>query len=214
MTAETKSFSAPDVERARLRAWPQAHRPDALDDLRKGRRLVAVEQGEDRVEVHVRAVLAHDRRDDPVGGALREEGLRDLLDHPARRALGHADRDRSLADDLDVAALQRRLAEVLESEPLVVAELRIPVLERLVLEARVGAIDRGHVVGLAPAGGPVHRVDRDAAVDPARRVAREQAVRQWRQHEERVVVDGGRDERRRCAAGRGRGPTRRRSGRR
>ena len=112
------------------------------------------------------------------------------------RPLGHADGDRALADDLDVAALQRRLAEVLESEPLVIAELRIPVLEGLVLEARVGAVDRGHVVGLAPAGGPVHRVDRDAAVDPARRVAREQAVRQRRQDEQRLVVDGGRDERR------------------
>ena len=76
------------------------------------------------------AVLGHDRGDDPFGGALGEERLGDLLDHPARGPLGHPDGDRALADDLDVAALQRRLAEVLDLEPLVVAELRVPELER------------------------------------------------------------------------------------
>ena len=156
------------------------------DDLGIRGRLVAVEQREDRVEVHVGAVLGHDRGDDPLGGALGEERLGDALDHPARRPFGHADGDRSLADDLDVAALQRRLAEVLDPEPLVLAELRIPELEGLVLEARMGAVDRRHVVGLAPTCGPIHRVDRDAAVDPARRVAREQAVRQRRQDEQGV----------------------------
>ena len=40
-----------------------------------GGRLVAVEQGEDRVEVHVGAVLGHHRGDDPLGGALREQRL-------------------------------------------------------------------------------------------------------------------------------------------
>ena len=80
-------------------------------------------------------------------------------------------------------------------EPVVLAELRIPVLEGLVLEPRMGAVDRRHVVGLAPAGGPVHGVDRDAAIDPARRVAREQQFGKRRQDEGGVVVDGRRDER-------------------
>ena len=64
-------------------------------------------------------------------------------------------------------------------------------------EHRVGLVDRGHVEGLATAGRPVHRVDRDAAVDPARRVAREQRVGQRRQDERRLVVERGRDQRRR-----------------
>ena len=108
---------------------------------------------------------------------------------------GHPDRDRPAADDLHVAALQGGLPEVLDVEPLVVAELRIPVVERLIAEPRMRAIDGGHVVGLAPTGGPEHRIDRDAAVDPARRVAGEQGVGEGRQDEHRRVVDGGPDER-------------------
>ena len=78
----------------------------------------------------MRAVLGHDRGDDPLGRALGEQRPGDLLDHPAGRPLGHADRDRALADDLDVAALERREAEVLEPEPVVVAQRRVPELER------------------------------------------------------------------------------------
>ena len=104
--------------------------------------------------------------------------------------------DRALADDLDVAALERRAAEVLEPEAVVVAHRRIPVLERRVLEHRMRAVDRAHVVGLAATRRPVHRVDRDAAVDPARGVAREERVRERRQDEGGVVVDRRRDERR------------------
>ena len=55
-----------------------------VDDLRIRGRLVAVEQREHRVEVHVRPVLGHDGGDDPLGGALGEQRLGDLLDHPAR----------------------------------------------------------------------------------------------------------------------------------
>ena len=87
-----------------------------------------------------------------------------------------------------------RPAEVLDVEPAVVARRRIPELEvGAVVEHRVGAVDRGHVVRLEPARRPVHRVDRDAAVDPARRVAREQRVRQRRQDEGRgrVLERGG-----------------------
>ena len=127
---------------------------------------------------------------------LANSALAICLDHPAGRALGHADRDRAPADDLDVAAFERGQPEVLDPEPVVVAERRVPELEVGAGEQGMRPVDRGHVVGLAPAGRPVHGVDRDPAVDPARRVAREQAVGQRRQHERGRVVDGGRDQRR------------------
>ena len=97
--------------------------------LRVCRRLVAIEQGEHRVEVHVGAILGHDGRDDPVRRALLEQRPGDLLDHPCRRPLRHPDRDRAVADDLDIAALERREPEVVSVEPVVVTERRVPELE-------------------------------------------------------------------------------------
>ena len=142
------------------------------------------------------AVLGHDRGDDALRRAFGEQRPGDLLDHPPGRPLRHADRDRSPTDDLDIAALERRQPEVVDIEAVVVAELRVPELEAAALEHRVGPVDRGHVECLAAAGRPVHRVDRDAAVDPARRVASEQRVRQGRQDERRLVVDRRGDQRR------------------
>ena len=144
----------------------------------------------------MRPVLGHHGRDDPLGGALLEERPGDLLDHPRLRALAEADRDGAVADDLDVPALERRRARSPRVEAVVVAHRRIPVVEPAAGEHRVGGgRSTAMLYGLAPAGGPVHRVDRDAAVDPARRVAREQRIRERRQDECRRVVDGRRDER-------------------
>jgi hypothetical protein len=88
--------------------------------------------------------------------------------------LGQADQDRPIADDLDVAALQGGQAEVLDVEAVVVARRRVPELEVRLAEHRMGLVDGGHVVGLPPPGRPVHRIDRDPAIDPARRIAGEQ----------------------------------------
>ena len=81
------------------------------------------------------------------------------------------------------------------SKPAVGAFGRVPELEVGRGEHRVGAVDGGDVVGLAPAGRPVHRVDRHAAVDPARRVTGEQRVRQRREHELARVVERRADQR-------------------
>ena len=74
--------------------------------------LVAVEHGEDRVEVHVGAVLGHHAGDDALRAALGEQGWRSARSSAPWRPLGHADQDRAVADGLDVAALQRRPPEV------------------------------------------------------------------------------------------------------
>ena len=92
------------------------------------------------------------------------------------RALALADEDDAVADGHDVAALERGAAPV-------VVDAAEPDREAGVAEARVEAVDRLEVERLVLAGGPEHRVDRDAAVDPRARVAHEQLVRQRPQDE-------------------------------
>src|SRR5215211_6030892 len=87
-----------DVEAALGGAGPQADRPDLVHHLRVHRHLVAVEHREDRVEVHVRAVLRHHDRDHALGGALGEQRAGDLLDHPRLRPLAEPDQDGAVAD--------------------------------------------------------------------------------------------------------------------
>ena len=159
-------------------------------------------------------VITH--RDHPLGCALGEQRLRDLLDHPGLRALADADEHRAVADGLHVAALERRHGR---SRRRRTARRRracgYQYSKSASGEHRVVAVDRRDVVGLAPARRPEHRVDRHAAVDPARRVPGEQRVRQRRQDERR----SGRRARRPAgttpaSVGRGRGRPRRPSGRR
>ena len=146
----------------------------------------------------MRPVLGHHRGDHPLGGALGEQRPGDLLDHPGLGPLAHADQRRCRCR----SARRRRPRARPGRSPRSLKRSSSPsggyqYSKSAVGEHRVGAVDRGHVVGLAPPGRPVHRVDRDAAVDPARRVAGEQGVRQRRQDEDGLVVEGGRDERRR-----------------
>ncbi len=141
------------------------------------------------------AVLGHHAGDHPLGGALGEERLGDLLDHPPLRALAHPDQHGAVADRHHVAALHRCQPEVRGLEATVGTLGRVPELELGVGEHRVGLVDGGDVVRLAAPGRPVHRVDRHPAVDPARRVACEQRVGQRRQHEGARVVEGGADQR-------------------
>ena len=124
-----------------------------VDDLGEGGHDVAVQEGEDRVQVHVRAILGHHRRDHPLGRALGEQVLGDLLDHARLGALAHADQHRAVADRHHVAAFQRRPAEVLDVEVAVVAQLRVPEVEAGVLEHRVVAVDRQQVERFAPRAG-------------------------------------------------------------
>ena len=170
--AEERVLAA-DVELARLVGRADRVGGDRVDDLREQRHAVAVEEREHRVEVHVRAVARHARRDRP--GPRRpaaNSDERDLLDHLPGRALAHADGDRAVADGHDVAALGADPAE-----RLALLLPRVPELEAGVAEERVEAVDGLDVERLEPAGRPVHRVDHDAAVDPGRGVAGEVAVR-------------------------------------
>ncbi len=91
--------------------------------------------------------------DHPLGRALGEQRLGDLLDHAALGALAHADEHGAVADRHHVAALERRPAEVGGLESAVVAFVRVPELEVRAGEHRVGAVDRGDVVA-PPGGGP------------------------------------------------------------
>jgi len=71
-----------DVEALTVASRSQADRADPFDHLCVGGDLVAVQHGEHGVQVHVRPILGHHDRDDPLGRALGEQRGRDLLDHP------------------------------------------------------------------------------------------------------------------------------------
>jgi hypothetical protein len=60
------------MEVAGLLAGPQAEGTNIVDDTWKCSSFVSVQQREDRVEVHVGAILGHDRYDHTLGGTLFE----------------------------------------------------------------------------------------------------------------------------------------------
>ena len=143
------------------------------DDLRHDglieRRDVAVAEREHRVEMHRRAVAGHVAADHEARRSGREQVLGEDAHRARVRALALADEDDAVADGHDVAALQRGAAPV-------VVDAAEPDLEGAIAEARMEPVDRLEVQRLVLAGGPVHRVDRHAAVDPRARVAHEQLV--------------------------------------
>ena len=91
-----------------------------------------------------------------------------------RGPLPHADHDRAVADDEDVAALA--VGRVVDVAVVAVVEVR-----RVgVAEHRVEVVDEPGVDRLPLAGRLAHRVDRQAVVDPGGVVPLEQVVRQRR----------------------------------
>ncbi|KGC52761.1 hypothetical protein DO65_4930 [Burkholderia pseudomallei] len=164
----------------RIAARAQRERHDPVHDFGEDRDEIAVAEAEHGVEVHRRARVRQPGDDHALGRALGEQRLRELADRLARRALAHADEHDAAADRHHVAAFERRHA-------VIAVGIAVPDVELRVGERRVEFVDGGDEERLLPARGPVHRVERDAAVDPARRVAREHHVRQRRQHERRLA---------------------------
>ena len=108
--------------------------------------------------------------------ALVEQAPRDLRDRLVRRALAHPDQHDPATDRHHVAALERGQATV-PGLDLGVAVAQ-PDREVHAGELRVELVHRGGQQGFLAAGRPVHRVERDAAVDPRAVVPHEQGVRQ------------------------------------
>src|SRR5690606_18126469 len=92
----------------------------------------------------------------------------------------HADQHHAVADRHDVAAFQG-------GEAVVQIRIAVPDLEIGAGEGRVEFVDRSGQQRFLAAGGPVHGVERYAAVDPAGGVAGEDRVRQRRQDEAGVA---------------------------
>ena len=86
-----------DMEIARFLARSQADGADVVDDLGVGGCYIAVQQRENRVQVHVGAVLGHHRRNHPLRAALLKERLGDHFDHARLGTLAHANRHRPIA---------------------------------------------------------------------------------------------------------------------
>ena len=118
--------------------------------------------------------------DDLFHCALGEKVLRQLADGLARGALAHADEHDALGDRHDVAAFQGGAAVLL-------VRVAVPDLEVGAGEFLVELVHGSGQQGFLASCRPVHRVQRDAAVDPAGGVAGELGVGQGRQDEAGVA---------------------------
>ncbi len=137
----------------------------------------SIDHRHDRVEVHHRVRVGQFDGDDPVGRAVGEQAAGQVLHAHRGAALAEPDHHRAVAEDVDVAALERGRLVVL-----VVAA--VPDRSNSALgEHRVEPVDRRAVHGLPHPGRHRHRVDAHPVVDPGRVVALEQVVRQRGEHE-------------------------------
>ena len=110
-------------------ARPETERRNRVDHGRVHGDRVPVEEGEDRIEVHVCPIFRHLARDYPLGPTAREERLRELLYHQWRRPLAAPDEHGAASDRHDVPTLERGVTEVVQIEACVVPLRRVPEVE-------------------------------------------------------------------------------------